>query len=56
MAFHVSLGDTEAVKAVVNAINNGADGKKISQDVKTIDGKVIAIPHKESDGNSITDN
>ena len=52
MAFHVSLGDIEAIKAIINAINNGVDGKKISKDVKTIGGTVISIPHKESNGDS----
>lgn len=47
MAFHVSLGDYDAIMATTEAINNGVDAKEISMDVRTVNGQVIATPHKE---------
>lgn len=47
MAFHVSLGDYDALMAAVEAINNGVDAKAKSMDVRTVNGQVVATPHKE---------
>lgn len=49
MAFHVSLGDYNALMASVEAVNNGVNTKEKSMDVKTINGQVIAIPHEEEE-------
>jgi hypothetical protein len=49
MAYHVSLGDYNAVMAAVEAINNGANAKEKSMDVRTVNGQVIATPHKEEE-------
>lgn len=49
MAFYVSLGDTDAVMAAVEAINNGANAKEKSMDVRTVNGQVVATPHKEEE-------
>lgn len=49
MAFHVSLGDPNAIEAALEAINNNVDAKEISMDVRTIKGQVIATPHKEEE-------
>ena len=49
MAFYVSLGDIDASMAAVEAINNGVDAKENSLDVRTVDGQVVATPHKEED-------
>ena len=49
MAYHVSLGDPNALEAAVEAINNGINVKEKSMDVRTINGQVVAIPHKEEE-------
>ena len=49
MAFHVSLGDPDALMAAVEAINSGVDAKEKSMDVRTVNGQVIATPHKEEE-------
>lgn len=49
MAFYVSLGDYDALMAATEAINNGVDAKEISMDVKTVNGQVVATPHKEEE-------
>lgn len=49
MAFHVSLGDSNALMAAVEAINNGVDAKEKSMDVRTMNGQVVATPHKEEE-------
>lgn len=47
MAFHVSLGDPNAIEAAVEAINNGVNAKEKSMDVRTVNGQVVTIPHKQ---------
>ena len=49
MAFHVSLGDPDALMASVEAINNGVNAKEMSMDVRTVNGQVVATPHKEEE-------
>ena len=49
MAYHVRLEDINALMAAVEAINNGVDAKEKSMDVRTVDGQVVATPHKEEE-------
>jgi len=43
MAYHVSLGDYNAIECAIYAINNGVNAKEKSMDVKTVNGQVFAI-------------
>lgn len=49
MAIYLSLDDYDAILASVEAINNGVDAKEKSMDVRTVNGQVVATPHKKEE-------
>lgn len=49
MSIHVNLGDTEAIDAVCEMLENGVKGRDVSIDVRTIDGQVVSTPHEEEE-------